>query len=104
MLLQDRFWIWWSLDALHSTHIRDVIEAGMCTCARHPILAMDWQIEHHARYVLMSIQFPLVPGGAIYASSPGDYHSPGTDRVVFKHMTAAQHSSLYTLQSTLSAP
>jgi hypothetical protein len=28
-------------------------------------------------------QFPLVPGGAIYTSPPNDYHSPGTDRVVF---------------------
>jgi len=28
-------------------------------------------------------EFPLVPGGAIYTSPPNDYHSPGTDRVVF---------------------
>lgn len=28
-------------------------------------------------------KFPLVPGGAIYVSLSNDYHSPGTDRVVF---------------------
>ncbi|TDL19072.1 Ribonuclease/ribotoxin [Rickenella mellea] len=28
-------------------------------------------------------EFPLVPGGTIYTSPPNQYHSPGTDRVIF---------------------